>query len=56
MVNSVADGDDFLETLDLDRHDLRRMIETEQRCYKKKRRPERKVKVKTLIDVFTKTF
>lgn len=26
MVNSVADGDDFLETLDLDSHDLGQMM------------------------------
>lgn len=35
MVNSVADGDDFLETLDLDGHNLHQMMGSEQK-YKKK--------------------
>ncbi len=35
MVNSVADGDDFLETLDLDSHDLHQMTGTEQKYDKK---------------------
>lgn len=31
MVNSVADGDDFLEALDLHGHDLHGMIRAEQK-------------------------
>ena len=34
MVNSVADVDDFLETLDLDAHDLHRMKRhREEACF-----------------------